>query len=418
MGDLVVIGAGGAAWALCRRLVADGWRGGRITVLGDEARAPYARAHLPRVLRGGEPEAAALAPAGWYAANGIDLRLDDPAVAIDRVRGLVATARGATIPFAHLVLATGSAPWLPPLAGRDQTGVLALRSLDDAVALRAAARRARRAVVLGGGPFGVETAAALGDAGVAVELVEVAAGLCLRWLDLGCAGLLRAQVEARGIAVHAGRQAVRVEPAGRALVVRCGDGGGLETDLVVIVAGTRPRDELAAACGLRRGLRGGVVIDAAMRTSDPRVLAIGECAVRDGEVHAHPETVQRMAAVAAATLGGRAAAFSAGMAPRRLLAPGLDALSVGAVHACELDRRIAWQGEGARRVLVLRGGRLVGACGVGAWPDAARVVRAVDGTATTWPWQIASFRRSGSLWRTPARLADAAWRAAAALRPG
>ncbi|HLL46196.1 MAG TPA: FAD-dependent oxidoreductase, partial [Longimicrobiaceae bacterium] len=176
MGDVVVIGAGGAAWAFCRRLVAGGWRGGRITVLGDERHAPYARAQLPQILRGRAADAATLAPAEWYAANGIDLRLDDPAVAIDRARGVVATARGESLPFAHLVLATGSGPWLPPIAGRDQTGVLALRSLDDAVALRAAARRAQRVVVLGGGPFGVEAAAALNDAGVAVSLIEVAAG--------------------------------------------------------------------------------------------------------------------------------------------------------------------------------------------------------------------------------------------------
>jgi len=401
MGDVVVIGAGGAAWSLCQRLVADGWRGGRISVLGDETRAPYARAHLVQVLRGGKPEAAALAPVEWYAANGIDLRLDDPAVAIDLAHGRVATARGDAIPFAHLVLATGSGPWLPPLAGRDQIGVLALRTLDDAVALRAAARRAQRAVVLGGGPFGVETAAALNDAGVAVDLVEVAAGLCLRWLDLACAGLLRAQVKARGIDVHTGRQAVRVTPAGRSLLVRCADGGDLESDLVVIAAGTRPRDELAAACGLRRGLRGGVVVDAAMRTNDPRVLAIGECAVRDGEVHAHPEAVQAMAATAAATLVGRRATFAAGSAPRRLLAPGLDALSVGAVHGSELDRRVAWQGEGARRVLVVRGAHLVGACGVGTWPEEARVAQAVSAGATVWPWQISQFRRAGNLWPAP-----------------
>ena len=398
MDDLVVIGAGGAAWALCQRLVAEGWRGGRVTVLGDEARAPYARAHLARVLRGEAPERAALAPADWYAAHGIDLRLDDPAVAIDLARGRVATARGASLPFAKLVLASGSAPWLPPLAGRDQTGVLALRTLDDAVALRAAARRAQRAVVLGGGPFGVETAAALHDTGVAVTLVEVAAGLCLRWLDLACAGLLRAQAEARGIAVHAGRQAVRITPVGRELSVHCADGGELAADLVVIAAGTRPRDELAAACGLRRGLRGGVVVDAAMRTSDPRVLAIGECAVRDGEVYAHPEAVQAMAAAAVDTLAGRPGGFAPGVAPRRLLAPGLDALSVGAVHASELDRRVPWQSDQARRVLVLRGGHLVGACGVGPWPEAERVVAAVGSGATLWPWQIAQFRRAGSLW--------------------
>ena len=210
--------------------------------------------------------------------------------------------------------------------------------------------------------------------------------------------LSRAQAEARGIAVHAGRQAVRITPVGRELSVHCADGGELAADLVVIAAGTRPRDELAAACGLRRGLRGGVVVDAAMRTSDPRVLAIGECAVRDGEVYAHPEAVQAMAAAAVDTLAGRPGGFAPGVAPRRLLAPGLDALSVGAVHASELDRRVPWQSDQARRVLVLRGGHLVGACGVGPWPEAERVVAAVGSGATLWPWQIAQFRRAGSLW--------------------
>lgn len=403
MPDLVIIGAGFAAHRLCRALVArrmtDAWR---VTVLGEDG-LPIARESLPDLLTGRPVEAIQLAPAAWYADHGIRLLGDQPAVLIDRARQRVVTAAGEELPYDRLVLATGAAPYLPPIEGRDLPGVMTVRSVTEAQALAVAAQQARRVVVLGGGPLGLAIADRLRQQR-SVELIELAAGLCLRQLDLVCAEQLRRRAEAVGIAVHTGRQVLAIVAGANGLGVHSADGSRVGADLVVLACGARPRDELAAAAGVRRGLRGGVVVDEQQVSSDPSILALGACAVRDGRVQDDDDAIAAQASICADHLAGKP---SVGWEPlpalTRMDVGGLTGWSLGDVHGAELDRRIHWQDTLGRRVIVTRGHHLVGACGIGPWPELPAIAGAIANRSRVWLWQLARFRRQGRLWPEEAR---------------
>jgi nitrite reductase (NADH) large subunit len=414
MPELVIIGAGAAAYHLCQALVARRltatWR---VTVLGEEGRVPYAREALPEVLGDGDGERLELAPRSWYDGHGIRLALDQPATSIDRGHRRVVTAGGDEIAYDRLVLATGASPYLPPIVGRDLPGVLCVRTIDDALAARDLAARAKRVAVLGGGPLGLGLADRLRRR-ASVHLVELAAGLCLRQLDLVSSGILRSRAEGAGITVHTGRQVLAIVPGRSELGVHGADGTRLGAELVVLACGARPRDELAAGSGLRRGLRGGIVVDARLRSDDPLISALGACAVRGGRVHDDDDAIAAQAATIADELGdGPGPEWEPLPAVTRMAVDGVEAWSFGEVHGSELDRRVVWELPGeTRRMLVLRGSQPVGACGVGDWPEASRIARSIAGQSRLWLWQLARFRRTGRLWSGAAPAMREAHRAA------
>ncbi len=144
--------------------------------------------------------------------------------------------------------------------------------------VEACERKSRRAAVIGGGLLGLEAAKVLVGLGLEASVLEVAPGLMPRQLDRHAAAILRERVEAMGVAVHVVRRTDRIEPREGGLTIHFQNAKPLDVDLLVIAAGVRPRDELAKAAGLVMGKRGGVVIDSHLRTSDPNIFAIGECA--------------------------------------------------------------------------------------------------------------------------------------------
>ncbi|TNY36330.1 nitrite reductase large subunit NirB [Thermomonospora catenispora] len=281
---LVVVGHGPAGHrlveALRERDVTGAWR---ITVVGEEPRPAYDRVALTSHLT----EGADLA----LPAHGpeVTVHTGDPAVEIDRTARTVTTASGRRVGYDALVLATGSSPFVPPVPGRDLPGVFVYRTIDDLDALRehCAARPGAGGVVIGGGLLGLEAARALQGLGVDAHVVEVAPWLMPRQLDEGGGAMLRRHIEALGLRVRTGTPVAALEAGedGAVARVRLGDGSALEARVVVFSAGIRPRDELARRCGLPVGERGGVVVDAACRTADPAVFAIGECALIGGRVY-------------------------------------------------------------------------------------------------------------------------------------
>ncbi|MBX6766737.1 MAG: nitrite reductase large subunit [Actinomadura rubrobrunea] len=299
---LVVVGHGPSGHrlveALRERDRAGAWR---ITVIGEEARPAYDRVALTSYLT----EDADLA----YPAHdeGVRLLTGDPVVAIDRRARTVRTAAGRDVPYDALVLATGSAPFVPPVDGRDLPGVFVYRTIDDLDALRArctdltTSRPQVGGVVVGGGLLGLEAARALQGLGVDTHVVEVAPWLIPRQLDEGGGAMLRRHIEALGITVHAGTPLTRLEAGedGGVARVELADGTRIDAAVVVFSAGIRPRDELARGCGLPVGERGGIVVDDTCRTEDPAIWAIGECALVNGQVYGLVAPCFSMAEVAA-----------------------------------------------------------------------------------------------------------------------
>ncbi|HEY3629628.1 MAG TPA: nitrite reductase large subunit NirB [Jatrophihabitantaceae bacterium] len=324
---LVVAGFGMVAHRLVSALAERGYPG-PITVLAEEDRPAYDRVNLTAWFDAGADELA-LPPIA------ADVHLDDPVVSIDRDNQVVRTISGRTVSYDTLVLATGSRPFVPPIDGRDARGCFVYRTIDDLEAIQIWAAGARAGVVIGGGLLGLEAANALQRLGLATSVVEIADRLMPLQVDDGGGQLLRRHVEGLGVRVHTGHPAARVDtdPDGTVSGLTLADGTRIEADLVVFAAGVRPRDELARACGLAVGERGGIVVDDTGRTTDPNVYAIGECARIADQVHALIAPGYAMAEVVADRLTGSPAVFPGADTSTKLKLLGVDVASFGDAFA-------------------------------------------------------------------------------------
>ncbi|GAA3741145.1 nitrite reductase (NADH) large subunit [Spinactinospora alkalitolerans] len=333
MRQLVVIGNGMVGHRLVeavRDRDADGTR--RIVVLGEEPRPAYDRVALSSYFDGAGEKALRLADLTVH--DQVELRLGDPAAAIDRGARTVTTAAGERIGYDELVLATGSSAFVPPVPGHDLPGCHVYRTIDDLDAITATARDARAGVVIGGGLLGLEAANALRLLGVEPHVVELAPWLMPAQVDEGGGALLGRLVTETGVTVHAGTgvSAVEAGPDGRAARVRLGE-QELEAGIVVFAVGIRPRDELARAAGLDLGPRGGVAVDPACRTGDPAIYAVGECASVEGTVYGLIAPGNAMAEVVADRLMGGRAAFTGADTSTKLKLLGVDVAGFGDAHA-------------------------------------------------------------------------------------
>ena len=305
--------------------------GAAITVFGEEPRTAYDRVHLSEYFAGVSAEDLALdeLPAG--AAVHVGERISQ----IDRESKSVCTDQGRRVGYDSLVLATGSYPFVPPIEGNDQPHCHVYRTIDDLNAIKSSGADARTGVVVGGGLLGLEAANALRNIGLATHVVEFAPVLMGTQLDDGGGAMLRGMIEDLGVAVHTGKNTLRIV-AGESARYRMefADGDTLDTDLIVFSAGIRPRDELAWECGLAVGERGGIVIDECCRTTDPDVFAVGECALYDNRIFGLVAPGYEMAKVAAGVLAGkRDAAFRGADMSTKLKLLGVDVGSVGDTHA-------------------------------------------------------------------------------------
>lgn len=363
---VVVIGAGMAGARLAARLP-------DVTVIGEESHAPYNRVLLAEVLAGRYPaDVIALPPA--------EVRRGVRVVRIDRADRLVHCDDGSVVHYGRLVLATGSNPVLPPLRGLGDTmpdGVHAFRTLDDCLALRASVRPGVNAVVIGGGLLGVSAARALAECGAQVVLAQQGEHLMERQLDAESAALLRRHLESLGVEVHTECRVRGLRCAdGAVRAVELADGYELAAELTVLACGVRPRTGLAQAAGLE--VRKGVVVDDELRTSDPYVHAVGDCAEHRGTVYGLAGPALEQADVLAEVLAGRPARYDGTRALTRLTLNGPTATAAGpapASGAGSLDLasfgdsrplpgddviRLADATRGAYRTVVVRGDRLAG----------------------------------------------------------
>ena len=229
----------------------------------------------------------------WYedpARANCVVRVGDAADSID-VDGKTVGCGSERVPYDYAVLATGSYPFVPPIPGRDLGGVFVYRTVDDLEALVAyqAAHGVTAAAVIGGGLLGLEAAKALHDLGMKTHILEFADILMCRQIDAGGHGALVEMVEDLGLEVHCGARTAAFEDGGGdgrvSRVTFSNDGWDpLDVGVVVVSAGIRPRDDVArGAVDVHE--RGGVLVDDALRTSDPAVFAVGEVALHAGAIY-------------------------------------------------------------------------------------------------------------------------------------
>jgi nitrite reductase (NADH) large subunit len=387
---LVVIGNGMVGHKLIEILIETGaaaaWN---VVTFCEEPRVAYDRVHLSEFFAGKSAADLSLVADGFYQEGGVAVHVGDKAVAIDRERRTVRSARGREIPFAKLVLATGSYPFVPPIPGKDSPGCFVYRTIEDLEAIAAFAANCRRGVVVGGGLLGLEAANALVHMGLETHVVEVAPRLMTVQIDDGGGAILRRLIEGLGVHVHTGKSTVEiVAGAGRIERMKFADGGDLETDMVVFSAGIRPRDELARDCGLAVGARGGIQIDGRCRTSDPDIYAIGECASWDGRIFGLVAPGYSMAKVAAdAIVGAGESQFEGADLSTKLKLLGVDVASFGDGHGrTEGSQSYAFHDEinGVYKRIVLSpdGRRLIGGILVGDAADYGALVAVMQNQLT------------------------------------
>ncbi|MHC3472091.1 NAD(P)/FAD-dependent oxidoreductase [Streptomyces sp. 7R007] len=377
---VVVIGAGLAGVRLARRL---GELGTPVTLVGEEEHRPYNRVLLAEVLAGRySPDVIAL-PAPAELTRG---RVTD----IDREARAVRLADGSKIAYDTLVLATGSNPVLPPLRGLftpDHVlpeGVHAFRTLDDCLGLSKAVRPGVRAVVIGGGLLGVSAARALAQRGAQVVLAQQSERLMERQLDPAASKLVRRHLKDLGVEVHTECRVRDVRSVGGAVrSVEMHDGYALDADLVVIACGVHPRVGLAQDAGL--AVHKGVLVDDELRTSDPHIRAIGDCAQHDGTVYGLAAPALEQADVLAESLAGNAdARYTGTRSLTRLTLAGHTAFDLAAFGETEARPgddvvQLTDATRGTYRKVVVRDDRLVGGVLVGELGTVGALARAWEG---------------------------------------
>lgn len=275
---LVVIGGGQAGFQAAASARAMGYQE-RVTIVSGEAEPPYQRPPLSKAYLLGKQtrESLFLQKPSFYEDQGIELLLSRSVAQIDRQGSRVELDDGGYLPFTHLVLATGATNHTLPIQGTSLDGVLSLRSLGEADALRQRVEACQAIVVVGGGFIGLEFAAVARALGKSVTLVETQPRLMARAVPPAISAFYQREHEVRGVIFAMPAGVSRFDGEGgrlRRVVLR--DGRMLEAELALVGVGVAPETRLAVAAGLSVG--NGIEVDATLRTSDPRIFAIGDCA--------------------------------------------------------------------------------------------------------------------------------------------
>ncbi|WP_032407019.1 nitrite reductase large subunit NirB [Rhodococcoides fascians] len=305
----------------------------KITILCEEALPAYDRVGLSSYVGAWDHKELALAGNDYPGDSLVEMRTGVRAERVDRDHRTVITSAGDTVDYDALVLATGSYPFVPPIAGHDLPACFVYRTLDDLDRIRARADAAGPGavgVVVGGGLLGLEAANALKKMGMTPHVIEFAPRLMPLQVDEGGGALLARLVTDLGLNVHVGVGTSSItENDSAGLTVALSNGDTIDAALLVFSAGVRPQDRLARESGLDVGERGGILVDIGCTTSDPDVYAIGECAAVEGRCYGLVAPGYSTAEVVADRLLGGAAEFPGADMSTKLKLMGVDVASFG-----------------------------------------------------------------------------------------
>ena len=343
-----------------------------IDVVAAEPHPLYNRMGISRLIYGRSAMVGLhLLPDAWYDDNRVTCWLNTRAAEIDREAGVVVLGSGERLPFDRLILATGSDAHLPQIAGFGAPGTFVLRTASDALSIRGYVQQvgAGRAVVAGGGLLGLEAAYAVHKLGLRTTVLERGPWLLRRQLDAAAGALLRGYLENLGIEILLDAQAVSIEDA----AVTLADGRAVAADVFLVAAGIAPAVDLARRAGLE--VARGVVVDDLLRTSDERILAVGDAAEWRGSILGLWPVAVEQAEVAAENAVGGSRAYAGTVPVTMLKVVGVELLSVGAIEGAT---EIADVDDGAlryRKLVIDADGRAVGAILLG-HPELAQAATA------------------------------------------
>ncbi|MCZ2479147.1 nitrite reductase large subunit NirB [Aquirufa nivalisilvae] len=337
---IIIIGNGMVGYKFCEKLIAKNPQGVELIVFGEEIRPAYDRVHLSEFFSGKTAKDLEMAPASWYEEHGIKLYMGDPIMHLDCQNKTVKSHAGIVETYDYLVFATGSSAFVPPIPGVEKDGVFIYRTIEDLEMMRDWAPKAKKGAVIGGGLLGLEAAKAMIDLGVSdTHVIEFAPRLMPRQIDEAGSKILQAKLESIGLHILTSTNTLEITGTDKIEGMRFQNDELLEVDMLVISAGIKPRDELAKSAGLAVGPRGGILVDSQMITSDPHILAIGECALYEGMIYGLVAPGYEMAEVAIATLLGSDKQFSGFDMSTKLKLIGIDVASFGNPFSTDEDVR-------------------------------------------------------------------------------
>lgn len=380
---VVIVGNGVAGMS-----VAEGVRRGsptvHITIVANEPHRFYNRMGIGRLVYDPEGmDALHLVPQDWAQSNGIQALHGRVAARIDREQRRLGLTGGEWLPYDRLVLTTGARASLPEPGFMEHPNAFVLRTAEDAESIREYVRtsRARRAVVVGGGVLGVEAADALHKLGLRVALLHRAERLMNAQLDERGAAILESYLESIGVQVVTGVQVSRYDGESEISAALLAHGPRVRADVYVACLGIQANSHLAATAGLAIGPYG-IRVDEHMRTSDPNILAAGDCAEQAGAARGLWPIGAAQAAVLVESVFGESGAVVASRQVVQLKCDGIDVRSFGSIDPEPGDETLQAGGsaEGWWR-FVLRGGDLVGGLCVGPPGSAKPFMRLVQDTA-------------------------------------
>jgi nitrite reductase (NADH) large subunit len=355
--------AGNAAAAAIRRFD----RGGEVLILSAESHPSYYRPLIPHLIDGTK-RGDDLLRDPLRTPPDVTVRLNCQVTAVDPVAKAVILTDGEGLGYDRLLLATGSTPIKPAITGLDGPGVFTLRTWDDALVIRRAAKEGQQAVILGGGRVGMKSAFALRALGLEVTVIELLGRIVPQQLDDVGASIFAGFIEKAGIRLRLGQTFREViHERGKLAGVVLDDGTRLAADLIVVATGVRANVELAQAASLAVGQ--GVQVDEGMRTSVPGVYAAGDVVETTDAVTGQPivsgiwTSAVGMGACAGENMAGGQRRFAAAFSLLNAMElGGLPVISVGLIHPPEEDgyQVYAVRRGDTYRKLVLKERRLVG----------------------------------------------------------
>lgn len=337
MKTVIVVGNGMVGYKFCEKFVAkEGSEKYKLIVFGEEPRPAYDRVHLSEFFENEDAKALELAPANWYAENNIELISNERITDIHNKKKTISTVSDKQYPYDYLVLATGSSAFVPPIKGVEKEGVFVYRTIEDLEGMLAYASKIKKnnpkakAAVLGGGLLGLEAGKAVMDMGLEPHVIEFAPKLMPRQLDIRSSKVLQVKLESIGINIHLSKITSQILGNGCITGMEFGEEDKLDVDMLVISAGIRPRDELGKTCNLDMGVRGGIVVNNKMQTSDENIYAIGEVALYNQMIYGLVAPGYEMAEVAAEQILGKDILMSAEIdMSTKLKLIGVDVASFG-----------------------------------------------------------------------------------------
>jgi 3-phenylpropionate/trans-cinnamate dioxygenase ferredoxin reductase component len=256
---------------------------GQIIVCAEEDHLPYERPPLSKEFLAGKKslDDFTVHDSAWYRENEIDLRLNARVLSVDRAAHTVELPDNTRVEYDKLLLATGSRSRRLPIPGSDAAGVHYLRTFEDASALNSALAEGSSLAVVGAGWIGLEVAASARQRGVNVTVVETAKLPLMGAVGEEVGAVFAALHRDHGVDLRLDSEVKEITTAdGKATGLRLGDGSSVAADAVLVAVGAQPNIELADQAGLSTG-DGGVLVDAALRTSDHDIYAVGDIAAAE-----------------------------------------------------------------------------------------------------------------------------------------